>query len=112
MMIHGVEDEWTSASPTEIEDGMAAVRAWFEKWADKIAPGGAELDLTRTAKTVRRDATGRHTVTDGPYAELKEVIGGVVVLEADSIDEAVEIAGGWPHISTTNSVEVRPVIEH
>lgn len=51
-------------------------------------------------------------MTDGPYVELKDVIGGFVNLRADGIDEAVAIASGWPGIATFgDKVEVRPVFE-
>jgi hypothetical protein len=94
-------------------DAMKEVYAWFERWgqAGKIADAGVELDSTRTAKTVRLGSDGTPVVTDGPYLELKEVVGGVVILEADSIDDAVAVAATWP-MSHSVSVEVRPVIDH
>src|SRR5262245_52918963 len=98
MLICGVEDEWTDKVEETGEAAMAAVYAWFERWeaAGKIAYSGVELDSVRTAKTVRAGADGERVVTDGPYLELKEVIGGVVLLEADTIDEAVAVAATWP----------------
>jgi hypothetical protein len=51
-------------------------------------------------------------VTDGPYLELKEVVGGVVFLAADDLDDAVSVAATWPGLrSPGTSVEVRPVIQ-
>jgi hypothetical protein len=50
-------------------------------------------------------------VTDGPYLELKEVVGGFVVLEADDIDQAVAIAAEWPSLGRSSSIEVRPIME-
>ena len=50
-------------------------------------------------------------VTDGPFIESKEVLGGYSVLEADSIDEAVQIARGWPGVERgLATMEVRPVV--
>src|SRR5262249_23599508 len=65
----------------------AEVGAWYEKWGatGKLA-AGHQLQGADTAKTVR--AAG---VTDGPYIETKEVLGGYSVIDADSMDEAVEI---------------------
>ena len=103
-------DESVKYAPAEVEAGMAEVYAWFEKWsaAGKIADGGAELQGTSTAKTVRGS-----TITDGPFVEAKEVIGGIVLLNAESLDEAVEIAGTWPGLSYESvAVEVRPTVEH
>jgi hypothetical protein len=69
--------------------------------------GGYELDATATATTVRvRD--GETLVTDGPFAELKEAIGGYYVLECDSIDEACGLAAKIPG-ARHGAIEVRPV---
>ena len=68
---------------------------------------GAPLNFTRTAATVRvRD--GKPVVTDGPFAETKEQLGGYVLLEAKDIDEAISIAARIPS-SKYGSTEVRPV---
>jgi hypothetical protein len=113
MLICGAEREPDAANPEAAEEAMKEIYAWFEKWgqAGKIANAGAELDSVRTAKTIRPGADGAPVVTDGPYLELKEVVGGVVFLEADSLDEAVAVASGWP-LHGTSSIEIRPVIEH
>lgn len=64
------------------------------------------LQPARTAKTVRR-RSGKAVVTDGPYAESKEVLGGFILVEARDIDEAVRIAENIP-VGKFASVEVRP----
>jgi hypothetical protein len=52
-------------------------------------------------------------VTDGPYIEAKEVVGGFSVLEAKTIDDAVEIARTWPGVDRGPvTIEVRPVVQH
>jgi hypothetical protein len=109
LLICGVEEEW-SAQEASDADPMAEITAFFERWEPlgKIVKGGAELDSVRTAKTVRAGADGTPVVTDGPYLELKEVIGGVVFVEADDLAEAVTIAATWP-LSGSTSVEVRPL---
>lgn len=109
-------DEATAeATAAEASDaGMAEVYAWFEKWAGagKVADGGAELQSVKTAKTIRGAGSGR-TLTDGPFIETKEAIGGFVVLEADTLDEALEIASTWPGLAYDDvSVEVRPTVDH
>jgi hypothetical protein len=113
MMICGDDAAW-SADPDRIEAAMQEINAWLDKWAadGKVVDGGAELDSVRTAKTISRGPDGQPLVTDGPYVELKDVIGGFVNLRADSIDEAVAIAAGWPGIVIfDDKVEVRPVVE-
>jgi hypothetical protein len=102
------ESKWPT-DQAEADAWMKDIGAWYDKWteAGKIIDGGAELDSASKAKTIR--STG---VTDGPYIEAKEVIGGFSVLETDTIDEAVEIASSWPGVSDGRmTVEVRPVME-
>jgi hypothetical protein len=86
------------------------IGAW---WGDLAAKGkivgGNELQGAETAKTVRI-AGEKVTVTDGPFIESKEVIGGYGVLECGSVDEAVAIAQTWPGTATT--LEVRPTVYH
>ena len=117
MLICGPDNPSTApqADPAAAEAGMKEIYAWFEKWgqAGKIADGGAELDSVRKAKTIRAGGDGTPVVTDGPYLELKEVVGGFVVLEADDIDDAVAVASTWPLGENTGvTIEIRPVIDH
>jgi hypothetical protein len=96
-------------SSADKEAWMAEIGAWYEKYgaAGKLAPGGARLQRPETARTVR--AAG---VTDGPFVETKEVLGAVSVLEAESMDEAVEIAKTWPGVGRGwITIEVRPVYQ-
>jgi hypothetical protein len=116
MLIVGQDVPYAELPEGEVDTTMAEIDAWFEKWsaAGKIVPGGAELNDASLAKTVRTTGDGPPVITDGPYAELKEYIGGVVYLEADDIDEAAAIASEWPGMrpdSMMTAVEVRPVIQ-
>jgi hypothetical protein len=85
------------------------VMAWYEKNSapgGKLADGGAQLQGPETARTVR--ASG---VTDGPFMETKEVLGGFSILDTDSYDEAVEITKTWPGVDRGwITVELRPVV--
>ncbi|MGO4104740.1 YciI family protein [Leifsonia sp. YAF41] len=67
---------------------------------------GAALEPPETATTVRRDGSGGFSVTDGPFAESKETLGGYYLIEAADLDEALEIA---KEIPAGVAVEVRPV---
>jgi hypothetical protein len=108
-------ETWEKMSPDEAATARAEeVPQWEALFAELGQSGklgfGAELDNPKTAKTVRvRD--GETIVTDGPYAETKEQIGGVMVLDADDLDEAISIAARIP-VALRASVELRPVIEH
>jgi hypothetical protein len=70
--------------------------------------GGNALQPTHTATTVRPDGAGGFTVTDGPFAETKEALGGYYLVEADDLDEAIAIAKQIPVQS--GGLEVRPVM--
>jgi hypothetical protein len=114
MLIHGDETGWDEMGAEGQKAAYAARGEWLAKWeaAGKIASGGAELDTAHKAKTVAPDKDGRPVVTDGPYLELKEVIGGFIVLRADDIDDAVNVAAGWPGVHEGwESVEVRAVMD-
>lgn len=67
------------------------------------------LRSANTASTVRV-RNGRLSVTDGPFAETKEQIGGFFIVEADGIEEAIELAAGWPS-ARIGTIEVRPLEE-
>lgn len=87
----------------------ADIFAWYEKWGatPQLPDGGQQLQSPATAKTIR--ATG---VTDGPFIETKEALGGYSVLETETIDEAVEIAKSWPGVAEGwITIEVRPTIQ-
>jgi hypothetical protein len=88
---------------------IAAWRTYYKALvaAGAFAGGGAPLKDSATATTVRtRD--GRRLVQDGPFAEAKEQIGGFMVLEAPSLDAALEWAARCP-AAATGTVEVRPM---
>jgi hypothetical protein len=72
--------------------------------------GGAELQPATTATTVRvrNDET---LTTDGPFSDTKEVLGGYFLLEADDLDEAIELAAQIPAARSGGAVEVRPIVE-
>lgn len=80
--------------------------------ADELRDEGCLLDSQQlespsTAKTLRVRG-GRPIITDGPFAETKEMLGGFNLIEADNIDEAMRIAQSFPW-AKTGSIEVRPV---
>jgi hypothetical protein len=112
MIITGDESNW-------FEPGLPAglldeVNTGWDKWnkAGKVLRGGAELQPSSTAKTVGPGPDGRPMVVDGPFMELKEVVGGFMHLDADDIDDAVAVAATWPGIvAVDDRVEVRPILE-
>ena len=80
---------------------------WFEKHSrtGKVI-GGEELQGPGTATTVSR-RNGKLSVTDGPFIESKEVIGGFALIDVADLDEALAMAKDWP-----GTVEIRPIVDH
>jgi hypothetical protein len=93
------------------EDEQKAVYAAYQKLNETPGfTGGERMGPPDTATTVR--VQGDETLTtDGPFAELKEAIGGYGFLEADDLDTALEVAAGIPAARMGGAVEVRPMAE-
>ena len=103
-LIYGEEARWASLPPEQRESEMGEYMALSQA---AVTKGGNELDSTATATTVR--VRGDETlVTDGPFAELKEALGGYYVFDYDSIEEACTWAAKIP-TARHGSIEVRPV---
>jgi hypothetical protein len=107
-LIYGDETRWLNASEEDRNAVMSQYRAFGESADGKILDG-AELAPTQAATTVRvRD--GKTVVSDGPFAETKEQLGGFYLLEVESLDEAAELAARIPGASD-GAVEVRAAHE-
>jgi hypothetical protein len=106
-IVDGLTPEQIQARRAEV---MPKWTEWFE-YLEKKAKSidSRELDESTTAKTLRYE-NGDPVVTDGPYAETKEQIGGYLLVECDNLDEAIDMAARSP-ITSRGSVEVRPVVE-
>jgi hypothetical protein len=109
MLIANNEDEEAAQDRGERAAIYERIRLW---WGEHAAAGrmieGFELQPSSTATTVRVGADGTTTVTDGPYMEAKEMIGGYGILEVADLDEALSVASTWPGTAT---IEIRPVVE-
>jgi len=107
-LIYGDETRWDSSDEEQREAVYAKYRAFGQEAADQIVDG-AELASTRTATTVRvRD--GQTVVTDGPFAETKEALGGFYLLDCATLEEAAEVAARIPG-AETGAIELRPARE-
>ena len=109
LLIYGSEEQWASLP----EDEEKAIYEEYFAFTDDLRAQGKlvsahELQATTTATTVTvRD--GETVVTDGPFAETKEALGGYYLIEADSLDEAIEWAARIPS-ARDGKIEVRPVV--
>jgi hypothetical protein len=93
-----------SLSAEEIRKNLERFTAWFERLQreGKIKSG---LPLVHTGKIV----SGRNAVVDGPFAESKEAIAGFFIIQAESLEAAVESAKECPGLDYGQTVEVRPI---
>lgn len=89
------------------------LQAMMKPWQDWMGSLGAQNKLSNAGN--RLASEGRvvkpsNVVTNGPYVEIKEAVGGYIIVKAKTIDEAAELAKGCPVITIGGSVEVRPVV--
>jgi hypothetical protein len=99
---------WDRGLPTEeLQQAMNKVMAWFEGLAERGKIKGAQ-PLGGQGRVI--SGTDGRFVMDGPFTETKEAVGGYLVLQADSLTEAVEIARSMPTLRYGISVEVRPIL--
>ena len=89
------------------QQSMQRLMAWRNYLDKKGHLKDRGQPLERTGKVVRGQ---QKTVTDGPYTEAKDLVGGFTLIEARDIDQAVELSRGCPILEGCGSVEVRPVM--
>jgi hypothetical protein len=97
---------FAALSPEELRARYADVGAWFAEHRSKIG-SSHQLQGPETATSVRFGVEATPTVTDGPFLEGKEAIGGYAEIDVADLDEALRMARTWPGRGT---VEIRPVM--
>lgn len=108
LLIYTDEKQDAEATKEQMDATMAAYFQFGEQYKDKIT-GGEALMPTQSATTVRAPE-GKAITTDGPFAETKEQLGGFYLVNAENLDEAIEIAARIPGVQY-GSIEVRPVMK-
>ena len=107
LLIYRRPDDYDALSD---EERKAVSSEYYALRADPRVVGGAALDPVENATTLQvRDE--RMIVTDGPFADTKEVFGGWYVVESDDLDGALELASRIPALRLGGSVELRPIVE-
>jgi len=91
------------------EERAATATEFAALAADARCVATVQLQSPETATCVRV-SSGRTLMTDGPFADTKEVLGGLCVLEAANLDEAIEMAGRIPAVRHGGVVEIRPLV--
>ena len=107
MMIFRNEKSDGSKMPSE--EQMQLIMSEWQSWIKGIAANGKFSGTNRLYPEGRTLKPG-NIVTDGPYAEVKEMIGGYLIVKADSLDEAVKMAESCPNIKYGGNVEVRDLV--
>ena len=107
------EAKWAAMSETErralVEESLA-----YEELLRRnghVVGGGTALRDARTATTLRFADGGRMSITDGPFAETKEQLGGVMVLEAADLNHAIALMSQLPCMRVGGSLEIRAINE-
>ena len=110
LLLHESPTPFAGVSAEEIQAVVQEYGAWRQKLADEGRLVGGEKLEDGTARQLSA-TDGRIDVTDGPFAEAKEVIGGYFMIEAGDYDEAVTISRECPHLKYGGRVELRRIEE-
>jgi hypothetical protein len=95
-------------SPEHIQQIMTKWMAWFKQLSENGHIKNMGHPLENKGKVVKGS---QKTVTDGPFAEAKDIVGGYTLLEARDLDQAVELSKGCPIFEGEGTVEVRPIMQ-
>jgi hypothetical protein len=109
LLIYHEEAQWDAVSEPDkqkIYQGFGELRSDLQQTGKYV--GGNQLQPIATATTVRI-RNGKTAITDGPFAETKEQLGGYIMVEAGNLDDAISIAARIP-LAATGSIEVRPIV--
>jgi hypothetical protein len=106
ILIYDNESTWASSTEADAGRIMDGHNAFGAANGPALA-GGAALQGSETATSVRPDGSGGFTVTDGPFAETKEALGGYYLVEANDLDAAIALAKQIPVLD--GGLEVRPI---
>ena len=110
LLIHDSEEAWNRLSDAERRQIMGDYRRFSEEIrASGHYRSGSQLQPTSTATTVRV-RNGKRLVTDGPFAETREQLGGYYLIEAKDLDEAISLAERLPS-ARMGTIEIRPLAE-
>jgi len=112
VLLTGDEDRWAAADDAQRAHVFAAHDEFSKLLAERghEVLGGAELTHSRSTRTLRAAADGGQSVTDGPYAEVTEQLGGFYLVRSDDLDGLLEACGVLGR--TGDTIEVRPCVDH
>lgn len=95
-------------APGSPEEMQATMKKWMD-WIGGIAAQNKLVDRGNRLGSAGRVVKSDNVVTDGPYTEIKELIGGYTIIKAESMEEAAEMSKGCPILAVGGNVEVREI---
>ncbi|NOK18923.1 transcription initiation protein [Corallococcus carmarthensis] len=110
MLLHENPAQFATLSPAELQ----AIVEEYARWSEQLLQEGRLLQgekLRDEGGRRLKQQGGQLLVSDGPYAEVKDVVGGLFILSADSYDAAVALARTCPHLRYGGEVELRAIEE-
>jgi hypothetical protein len=111
LLLYDDPSHWAKLKPEEIKTAIGKYRAWGDKLRQNRIYLGSHKLTEEPGKVVRGRRNGKPRITDGPYSETKEVLGGYYLIEAANYDQAVESTRDCPHLEYGGTIEVRQVDE-
>lgn len=107
LLLFRIENSGQTPSPEEMETSM---KAWMD-WMGSMAAQNKLIDRGNRLHAAGKVVKPGNLVTDGPYMEIKEAIGGYTLIRAESLEEASEMAKGCPILKVGGTVEVREIVQ-
>ena len=95
--------------PGQSPDALEALKEKMIHWLTDLSEKGLHVASEPLETTGKQVSGTKKTITDGPFGEAKEIIGGCTIVQAKDINEAIEIAKACPILESNASVEVRPI---
>src|SRR5258706_3559313 len=95
--------------PGQSAEALQTLKQEIIHWLTDLSIKGTHVASEPLETTGKRVYGAKKTVTDGPFGETKEIVGGCTIVQAKDIDEAIEIAKGCPILESNASIEVRPI---
>jgi hypothetical protein len=108
LLLHDNPGSFTAMGPEQMQKTIEKYMAWSNRLRQAGLMHGSDKLKDEPGK-VLRGKNGKLRVTDGPYSETKEVLGGYFVIEADSYEQAIERSRDCPHLEYGGTIEVRQV---
>ena len=110
LLLHDDQSAFTSLSPQQMQTIIEKYIAWGGRLRERGVLGESNKLADEPGRVVRSN-NGTMRVTDGPYSETKEVLGGYYIVRADDYDAAVALTRDCPHLEYGGTIEVRQIEE-